>query len=139
MSAAGTAFIGDVGNNLASRSIGHKQNTKVVFLLELLGLTKQSETKNIARLEKITAEKSLDIGCTAHAPYSTSPGAIQAIKKEADRNGRIFSLHVAESLPEIEFLQAGTGPLRDFLSDRGGWDNSFAIPGKGSVHYLDSL
>ena len=45
MSADGVAFIGDVGNSLSSRTIGEDQKTRVYFLLELLGLTKESEAK----------------------------------------------------------------------------------------------
>ena len=139
MSAEGVAFIGDVGNSLASSVIGKDQSIRVCFLLELLGLTKESETKNFARLDNIAAGKSLDIGCTPHAPYSTTPALIQAIKRQSDLHGNIFSIHVAESMQEVEFLQSGTGVFRDFLYDRGAWDNSFTIPGKGSVQYLDSL
>ena len=139
MSAEGVAFVGDVGNSLAGRVIGDDSSTRVCFLLELLGLTKESEAKAIARLEKITADESLDIGCTAHAPYSTTPALIQAIKKQADRKGNIFSIHVAESEQEIEFLQSGTGVFREFLRERGAWDGSFTIPGKRSVQYLENL
>jgi len=139
MSAEGVAFVGDVGNSLAGRFIGDGQSTRVCFLLELLGLTRESEAKTFARLEKITADTSLDIGCTAHAPYSTSPALIQAIKKQAARKGHIFSIHVAESKQEVEFLQYGTGVFREFLLERGAWDGSFTIPGIGAVRYLENL
>ncbi len=104
-----------------------------------MGLTKESETKTFAKLENITADKSLDIGCTPHAPYSTTPALLQAIKKQADQQGHIFSIHVAESKQEVDFLQFGTGVFREFLLERGAWDGSFTIPGKGSVQYLESL
>ena len=139
MSAEGVGFVGDVGNSLASRIIGDAQRTRVSFLLELLGLTKESEAKTFARLENMTAAKLHDIGCTPHAPYSTTPALIQALKKKADRHARIFSIHVAESCQEVEFLQSGTGVFREFLAERGGWDGSFTIPGMRPVHYLESL
>ena len=139
MSAEGVVFIGDVGNALTSRAIGHGVNTRVCFLLELLGLTKEAETKTIARLENVAATDSLEIGCTPHAPYSTTPGLIQAIKKQAERQNNIFSIHVAESKQEVEFLQTGTGVFKEFLQERSAWDGSFTIPGKGSVQYLESL
>ena len=139
MTAEGVVFIGDIGNFLTSRVIGHGQNTRVCFLLELLGLTNEAETKTIARLENVTANDSFNIGCTPHAPYSTSPGLIQAIKKQADRQSHIFSIHVAESKQEVEFLQTGSGVFKEFLLARGALDGSFTIPGKGSVQYLESL
>jgi cytosine/adenosine deaminase-related metal-dependent hydrolase len=51
----------------------------------------------------------------------------------------VFSIHVAESAEEIEFLQTGTGSFRSFLESRGAWDNSFNPPGTGAVHYLEQL
>lgn len=139
MSAEGVVFVGDVGNSLTGRFIGDGQRARVCFLLELLGLTRESEAKTFTRLEKITADTSLDIGCTPHAPYSTTPALIQAIKRQASRQGHIFSIHVAESRQEVEFLQYGTGVFREFLLERGAWDGSFTIPGSGAVHYLENL
>ena len=139
MADEGGGFVGDVGNSLAGRYIGGDAKARVCFLLELLGLTRESEAKSFTRLEKISADDSLKIGCTAHAPYSTTPALIKAIKKQAVRQGHIFSIHVAESKQEIEFLQSGTGVFREFLIERGAWDGSFVIPGKGSVHYLEEL
>jgi len=139
MSAEGVGFVGDVGNSLASRLIGQAQSTKVSFLLELLGLTEESEAQSFARLEKVTSDDSFEISCTAHAPYSTTPVLMQEIKNSADQQGRIFSIHAAESRQELEFLQTGTGVFLDFLRERSGWDNTFKVPGIGSIHYLESL
>ena len=139
MSAEGVAFVGDIGNSLASRNIGGKHRTKVYFLLELLGLTKKSEEHALLRLEKVCGDETSAIACTAHATYSTTPGLLQEIKRMADIRGNVFSIHVAESQPEREFLQTGAGRFRDFLNERGAWDNSFAVPGVGPVEYLERL
>jgi cytosine/adenosine deaminase-related metal-dependent hydrolase len=139
MSVEGVGFVGDVGNFLSSRLIDQGQSAKVCFLLELLGLTKESEAQSLARLESVISDDSLDISCTAHAPYSTTPVLIQEIKNRADQQDRIFSIHAAESRQEMEFLRTGAGHFLDFLQDRGSWDSTFNVPGKGSVHYLESL
>jgi cytosine/adenosine deaminase-related metal-dependent hydrolase len=139
MHAEGIAFVGDVGNSLASRLIGNGQGTMVYFLLELLGLTRDSESKTFARLENLQATGSPDFGCTPHAPYSTTPGLIRAMKSLADRQGQVFSIHVAESKHEVEFLQSGTGPFREFFRERGVWDGNLSIPGMRPVEYLESL
>jgi cytosine/adenosine deaminase-related metal-dependent hydrolase len=139
MAAEGVGFVGDIGNSLASRVIGQGQNAKVCFLLELLGLTKESEAQSLIRLEEVFSDDSLNISCTAHAPYSTTPVLIQATKNNADRKGHIFPIHAAESRQEVEFLQTGIGSFLDFLQERGAWDKTFKVPGTGSVHYLDSL
>lgn len=135
----GVAFVGDVGNSMNSRFIGENQDVNVTFLLEILGFTRESEAKSLARLNAIASEPSLQLSCTPHAPYSTTPALIRAIKQQAARLDRIISIHVAESIHEVEFLQNGRGPFREFLVERGAWDDSFAIPGKGPVQYLDDL
>ena len=139
MSAEGVGFVGDIGNSLSSISIGQGQSTKVSFLFELLGLTRDSEAQSLARLENVISDDSLDVSCTAHAPYSTTPALMQKIKNNADQQGHIFSIHAAESIPEVEFLKIGEGPFFDFLRERNAWDESFTAPGEGAVHYLETL
>lgn len=139
MSSSGVGFIGDVGNSLASRNIGKDQDIRVCFLLEILGMSKDSEARTFTRLENIAAESGPDIEFTPHAPYSTTPGLIRAMKERALRHKHIVSIHVAESMQEVEFLQTGRGKLREFLVERGGWDGSFAVPEAGPVEYLDNL
>ena len=139
MAAEGVGFVGDIGNSLESRRMGSDQNIEVCFLLELLGLTKEYEVLSLARLDEVFSDESLEISCTAHAPYSATPVLIQAIKESADRRGHIFSIHVAESEQEVEFIQTGRGEFLDFLHERGAWDSTFKVPKMGVVHYLESL
>jgi len=139
MDGEGVGFVGDIGNSLASRTIGRGRRTKVNFLLELLGLAKESEKQARLRLESVSANPALGVSCTAHAPYSTTPDLIRELKRNADRRGSVFSIHVAESKQEVEFLKDGSGKFLDFLKERGAWDNSFAVPGTGPVRYLDNL
>ena len=139
MDAEGVGFVGDIGNSLTSRTIGRDKRTKVNFLLELLGLAKISEAQARLRLESVSTDPALEVSCTAHAPYSTTPGLIRELKRIADRRGSIFSIHVAESEQEVEFLQDGSGKFLDFLKERGAWDNSFTVPGVGPVRYLEDL
>lgn len=140
MAADGVGFVGDIGNSLAAGMIGHGQSVRVAFLLEFLGLAREAEQSSLARLERMGSDAgSLAINCTAHAPYSTAPAVIQAVKQQAARRGHLFSIHVAESEPEVEFLQSGSGVFREFLEERRAWDGSFRIPEKGAVDYLESL
>jgi cytosine/adenosine deaminase-related metal-dependent hydrolase len=139
MAAEGVGFVGDVGNARAAAWIGHGQSVRVAFLLELLGLAREAEKSSLARLERMGEEGSGPVNCTAHAPYSTTAAVIRAVKKQAVRRGHLFSIHVAESAAEVEFLQSGSGVFREFLEERRAWDGSFRIPKKGAVEYLDSL
>jgi cytosine/adenosine deaminase-related metal-dependent hydrolase len=71
-----------------------------------------------------------------HAPYSTPPALIVA----AAQPGPVpASIHLAEDLAELEFLQSGTGPFADFLDHiRRDW-RWWRAPGLSPVRYLDSL
>lgn len=125
----------DIGNRQASRHIGADFKTKVFFFLELLGLCGDREQKALADLEKIPAE----IACTAHAPYSTGPELLKALKKRATDSGQLFPVHVAESLAENEFLLSGSGKLQGFLDEMGVDTALFQHPGARAVRYLDDL
>ncbi len=131
--AGGCRAVADIGNREESGLIGGGFKTEVLFFLELLGLCGAAEDAALAALAGIDA----DIRCTPHAPYSSGPALIRALKKRA--GARLFPLHVAESAQEIEFLRTGSGPFADFLGERGLSLESFPVPGMGAVRYLDSL
>jgi aminodeoxyfutalosine deaminase len=87
-------------------------------------------------LHRLSQEPEAQI-CTGHAPYSTHPRLLHALKQRARRLGHIFSLHVAESPEEQELFCHGSGALRDFLQERGVWDGSLPIQKhEGVVAYL---
>jgi cytosine/adenosine deaminase-related metal-dependent hydrolase len=48
-------------------------------------------------------------------------------------------VHLGESAAEVEFLQNGTGPWRQFLEDFNAWDPEWVAPGCGPVEYLERL
>ncbi len=133
--AGGCRAVADIGNLPESRLLGEGFKTEVLFFLELLGLCGASEQAALASLSGIND----DLRCTPHAPYSTGPALIRALKERSRAGKSLFSMHVAESAQEIEFLRTGGGPFRDFLVERGVEVDSFAPPGMGAVRYLDSL
>jgi cytosine/adenosine deaminase-related metal-dependent hydrolase len=76
---------------------------------------------------------------SAHAPYSVSPPLLKAIKQWDRTNALPFSIHVAESREETDFMQSGKGHLRDFMEEKGHWPLQFGLPGCSPVRYLDSM
>jgi cytosine/adenosine deaminase-related metal-dependent hydrolase len=54
-----------------------------------------------------------------HAPHTTSPELLRAIKAGAHRMGKPFSIHLAESEAEVEFLTTGEGEWFQFMGSRG--------------------
>lgn len=115
---------------------------QVTFLLELLAPTAKAEEQLLAQIALLADE----VAATPHALYSTTAGIITILKQRADRLGHILSLHVAESADEIELLRSGQGCFRNFLAERGAWEDAFPRPGmdreinsRGAVEYLGHL
>ncbi|MDL1955600.1 MAG: amidohydrolase family protein [Candidatus Desulfofervidus auxilii] len=75
---------------------------------------------------------------SAHSPYSVHPKFLKKIKKLARENKKIFSIHVAESEAEVEFLLTGKGKIASLLKEKGVWEDGL-IPKKRPIDYLESL
>jgi aminodeoxyfutalosine deaminase len=75
----------------------------------------------------------------AHACYSASGTIIREAKEWCRTRGLQFSIHVAEHLEEIEFLESGGGFCRKVLEDLGRWAPHWDPPGTTPVRYLDRL
>jgi aminodeoxyfutalosine deaminase len=139
---SGVGLMADVGNVLDSAKIGNESPANVLFLLELLGLSQIGEQRARSYLDEargLEKDRNSMVECTAHAPYSCTTGLLKKLKNESQRRGSLFSIHVAESEGEIEFLHTATGPLKIFVEERGAWDGSFHPPGCGAIEYLDQL
>ncbi len=76
---------------------------------------------------------------SAHSLYSVTPDALKLIKAWNHHNGLPFSIHVAESSEEIDFLYSGSGPIRELIEERGHWPLDYEIPRTTPVRYLDRL
>lgn len=131
----GTGLVADIGNDPESAVIGHGSPCRVLFFLELLGLTKGEAERKITLLEGVSSATM----CTGHAPYSTRAELLVALKERARRLGHPFPVHVAESAAEASILEEGGGPMQTFLEKRGALDATFTPPGTSPVAYLDRL
>lgn len=135
---AGVILLADIGNEQYSVD---SQSFHLPFILhfqEFLAPTKNAT--DAAAL--ILAGLPDTIAATAHAPYSTTPELFRILKDRARRLGKIFPVHVAESIDEIEFLRFATGSFREFLGGLGAWDGTFSQVennGSGTVKYLHQL
>jgi cytosine/adenosine deaminase-related metal-dependent hydrolase len=79
------------------------------------------------------------LGLAAHAPYSTSAELIAGVAGLARAQGVPFSLHLAETRGETEFLRTGQGPFRELLEERNAWDPAWQPPGLSPVRYAAAL
>ena len=130
MEAEGVGLVLDIGNSPACAALAAELHIEQLFLLEFLGLAQASAEQAAVAM----AETPWPV--TGHAPYSTALALLRAIKDKTRQQGSIFSIHLAESSPELELLAHGTGPFRHFLEERAGWDGSFHIPGCTPALYL---
>ncbi len=125
------------------RAGSHRPERQI--FLELLGFNLDSVAAAMpasrvgGRTVEILAANGVSAIPVPHSVYSVSPAIIAESKQWARARGLPFSIHVAEHLDEIEFLQSGKGFCRELLERVGRWDPAWTPPGKTPIEYLDCL
>ncbi len=102
-----------------------------VWFREYIGNGKEKEI----RPDITTSRESL----AGHAPHTTAPDLLAMLAKQTERLGRPFSIHLAESTDEDDFIRTGKGPWADLLKSRGIDFSTWPLPAPGPVRYLDRL
>jgi cytosine/adenosine deaminase-related metal-dependent hydrolase len=140
--AAGTAVVGDISNTLVTFGPLTRSPLAAVVFYELirfnaadpLGVVEQAgaELTTLAPTDRVRAS------LAAHAPYSVAPLVFRAIRQAVDRDPfSPCSVHVSESVEEVEFIRTGGGPWRALLEELRVWDPSWVPPGGTPVQFLD--
>ena len=154
----GTVLTGDISNTLASVPVLLAERCDAVVFHEILGFNAADPIAMVREAwerlvplrswkrrplssfspqsPKMTSE--VVFAVVAHAPYSTSPALFAEIAAR-HQGPAPLSVHVAESLEEIEFLRKGRGPIRDMLKTLGVWDGTWEVPRCGPIEYLKRL
>jgi cytosine/adenosine deaminase-related metal-dependent hydrolase len=139
--ASGTCLVGDVTNTFATYDPLLESELSAALFRELLGFSAPDPEAVIAAVSDQIADLTpiawLRPSIVPHAPYSVSPALLQAIARWS--KGRPLSIHLGESVQEIEFLRDGTGEWRALLQALGAWNPSWTPPACGPVEYLDRL
>ncbi|OCC15753.1 Adenosine deaminase, alternative form [Dissulfuribacter thermophilus] len=147
----GAIIIGDVGNTGLVPSMMHEaQNNwpvRGIHFLEIIqpeeATGEQNPQFNIDFHKE--AESIFAVNCpmpvtlSAHAVHTVEEKTLMEIKHRNNLSGLPFTLHVAESPEEMEYLQNGSGPMIDLLKSRGRDLKRLRIPGKGPISYLHEL
>jgi cytosine/adenosine deaminase-related metal-dependent hydrolase len=84
-------------------------------------------------------EKTWSLGLSPHAPYSVHPDLLKAAVDVSTEQKVPLAMHLAESCEEMQLLQEGTGPFRDFLTERNLFDPATFPGGKRPLDYLQIL
>lgn len=111
--------------------------TRLFSIYEMLAPNKQRTAEALHILDQIPPSQAV----SPHAIYSTSAQLITTLKKRSEENNHIFSIHLAESIEEVEFIRDKKGPFREFLEKRKSWDGTIFPEGpfSGPVEYLSKL
>jgi aminodeoxyfutalosine deaminase len=138
---AGCCLCGDITNGACLKS-HNSPLTRQVFL-EVLGFNRNDLPEalgpDLDRALGIQVTAGLPATLAAHACYSTSGTVIREAKEWCRTRELRFSIHVAEHVEEIEFLEHGTGFCRKVLQDLGRWAPFWTPPGTTPAQYLDQL
>jgi aminodeoxyfutalosine deaminase len=81
----------------------------------------------------------LSFSAAGHAPHTTAPQLLTSLKKRTRGAGLVFSLHVAESEVEMDFIAGNRGGWTDFLASRGIDTTAWPVGNKTPVAYLHDL
>ena len=141
--ASGTAVVGDISNTLVPFApVARSPLAGVVFyeLIRFNATDPQAFVDAATRqVEELASTDRLRAHLAAHAPYSVAPPVFRAIGHALDRDPRArCSVHLSESVEEVEFIRSGSGPWRALLEELGVWDPEWTPPGVSPVEFLDA-
>jgi cytosine/adenosine deaminase-related metal-dependent hydrolase len=140
--AAGTALVGDISNTLVTFAPLARSPLAAVVFYELIGFAAGDPWAFVEaacrRLERLVPTDRVRRSLAAHAPYSVAPLVMRAIREALNRDPFApCSVHLSESIEEVEFIRTGRGPWRRLLEELGVWDSSWVPPGGSPVEFLD--
>jgi len=140
--ASGTAIVGDISNTLVSFAPLTRSPLAGVVFYELIRFKADDPQAFVEtaweELNRLVPTDRVRATLAAHAPYSVAPLVFRAIRQTIDRDPFApCSVHLSESVEEVEFIQSGGGPWRRLLEDLGVWDPSWVPPGGSPVKFLD--
>jgi aminodeoxyfutalosine deaminase len=140
--ACGTAIVADVSNTLVTFEPLTRSPLAAIVFYELIRFNAPDPAAVVEQasraLEALVATDRVRASLAAHAPYSVSPLVLRAIRRALDRDPFApCSIHLSESVEELQFIRTGQGPWRELLEEIGSWDPAWVPPGGSPVQFLD--
>lgn len=130
----GIVAVGDISNQLISKSV--KQKSKIYYhtFVEVFGFNRPSGPI-IAQGEKLKQDfLPLKASVVPHAPYSVSAELFGEINKITNADD-VLSIHNQETESENELFEKGTGAFADFFADIGIAQSDAHNTRKNSIAY----
>ncbi|MFA5845009.1 MAG: amidohydrolase family protein [Coriobacteriia bacterium] len=137
----GITAVGDVAYGPEPLATAADAGVAGVFFWEVLGISESEFVFTLAEREFPTAsggrcDGRTRCGISPHSVYTAGPGLLRATHRLSRENGLPFSLHVAESLAEMDLLVRGGGALAGVASRLA---FGFRPPITSPVRYLSRL
>lgn len=129
--ASGTLYVGEISTLGITKLLIERSGLGGIFFQEFLGSVIE---KGFTRKNDI-----LSFSLAGHAPHTSSPDLLRALKNQSRSEGLPFSIHVAESKEESEFIFNKKGTWADFLTLRGIEYETWDIGSKTPVAYLNDI
>ncbi|MCF8112651.1 MAG: amidohydrolase family protein [Desulfotignum sp.] len=127
----GVGLAGEVSTLGITRSLLSNEGIAGVWFREYLG-----DGHDIPDLDP---RSFLSVSAAGHAPHTTSPDRLISLKHQTCAAGLPFSIHVAESDLETDFIAGIDSGWNDFLAARGIDASFWPVGGKTPVAYLNAL
>ena len=142
--AAGVANLGEIATAPWSRSLHPTPTPRCTAFLELIAFSdadnQRARDLAFAHLDpEQPRDDRLTYGLSPHAPYTVNLELLEDAVDLSHRTGAPLQMHLAESLEELEYIGAATGPFRDMLERVGVWDEAKAPRGLRPLDYLERL
>ena len=143
MSEHGIVHAGDISGNAPVASTGafFRAGVSVSVFRECFGFRSARTPAQLRSLYLRDTPETLRPHCalSGHALFSTHPRTMQLARRDCEKRGQTFTMHLAEHDDELRCLLSGTGPLSDALRERGVLPQGYKAPGKRPVRYAHEL
>ena len=122
MMRSGVGTIGEISSFGGEAEVCAQSGIRTVFFNEILGASKDAAAENISKFKerfgraKALANSLFIPAVSVHSPYSAHPQITKFATKLARENGLAISTHFMESSYERQWLRAGRGKLKTWLS-----------------------
>nr|NJM04192.1 amidohydrolase family protein [Desulfobacula sp.] len=127
---SGNPYVGEISTLGITQTLLENSGLKGVFFQEFLGTA--------AEIGCVQKKDGLSFSVAGHAPHTSSPDLLR-LEFQSRSAGMPFSIHVAESEAESEFIFRGKGSWADFLTLRGIDYSAWDIGSKTPVAYLEDM
>ncbi len=127
----GTCAVGEISSLNLTQDILSQSGLSGVWFREYLG------NEPIEIPENTIFPDRLCLSLAGHAPHTSSPKLLRLLKQ--DSQGKPFSIHVAESDDEMEFITRASGPWAEFLISRDVQYSEWGLPQQSPVKHLNNI